>query len=110
MLGGVHRALNGKEWYSAGALHWEESVAISARQLVANIEGVRAAAVEESRMARKQGDAHKHCTPWTPFTLDHILQYCPVDHAVPIDTAAFQKQAEICGLSVLAAASKEPVV
>jgi hypothetical protein len=100
MLGGVHRALYGKQWYSHGASHWEQDVAISVRRLLTKMEGIRTTAIGESRM-RKKENAHKACTPWTPFGLEDILRICPVGCAVPIDTAAFQKQAEKTGLDVL---------
>lgn len=108
MLGGIHRALYGKHWYSRGAPHWEQDVTISVRRLLTKMEGIRTAAIGESRM-RKKENAHKACTPWTPFGLEDILRICPVDCAVPIDTAAFQKQAEICGLHIQTAAANRPV-
>lgn len=99
MLGGVHRALHGKHWYSGGAPHWEKDVAISVRALVTKMEGIRTTAIGESRM-KKKNNAHKACSPWAPFALVDILRVCPIHRAVPIDRAAFKEQAKKTGLDV----------
>ncbi|KAH6651278.1 hypothetical protein F5144DRAFT_525097 [Chaetomium tenue] len=99
MLGGVHRALYGRNWYSGGAPSWEKDVTISVHTLVTKVEGIRTAAIGESRMKRKD-HAHKRCTPWVSFTLLDVLRVCPVYRAVSIDTAAFQEQAKKTGLDV----------
>ena len=97
MLGGLHRALYDKPWYSPSNV-WGAHVVFSVRQLVAKMEGVRTDAIGESRMRRKQADAHRTCTPWYRFELADILRSRPLEIIVPLDEASFKKQAEKSGL------------
>ncbi|KAK3299849.1 uncharacterized protein B0H64DRAFT_428024 [Chaetomium fimeti] len=101
MLGGVYRALHGKHWYSGGAQNWEQSLTVSVRQLVAMIDEIRTAAVGDSRMRRKQGDAHMACTPWTPICLTDIIRMSACEIS-PSGKAYFERRAKKSGLDVLA--------
>ncbi|KAK4151621.1 hypothetical protein C8A00DRAFT_16997, partial [Chaetomidium leptoderma] len=98
MLGGLHRALHGRVWYSSGQHNWEKQVTLSARQLITKMEGLRTTAIGNSRMRRRQGDAHKTCTPWVKFELADILRGCPIGSIVPLGRATFAEQAEKSGL------------
>jgi hypothetical protein len=98
MLGGLYRALHDKPWYSAGDNAWGAHITFSVRQLVAKIEGVRTEAIGESRMRRKQADAHRTCTPWYRFELADILRTRSLEDLVALDEASFKRQAEKSGL------------
>lgn len=102
MLGGLHRALHGKSWYSSKGENWVDQVTFSVRQLVNKVDGVRSAAIGESKMRKKQGETHKTCSPWKPFELEDILKECPVRSIVPLDYSGFQQRAEKSGLQAFA--------
>ncbi|KAG7293580.1 hypothetical protein NEMBOFW57_003633 [Staphylotrichum longicolle] len=102
MLGGVHRALQGKSWYSSGSINWENQVTVSVRQLVNKLEAVRTEAIGESRMRKKQGSAHKTCTPWERFELTDILGACSLGTDVAPNPSTFEAQARKSGLMAYA--------
>jgi hypothetical protein len=108
MLGGVLRALRGKPWYSSGKSDWAELVTLSVRQLVAKVEGIRTGAIGESRMRRKQGNAHKDCTPWARFEIGDILGEHNFATYFHVNEDVFHQQAKKSGLST-SAASHQPV-
>jgi hypothetical protein len=99
MLGAVLRCLHGKPWYSSGKSGWEKLVTISVRQLVGKMEGIRAGAIGESRMRRKQGNDHKDCTPWPRFQLADILGEKDLRKHIDVSEDAFKQRAEKSGLA-----------
>lgn len=101
MLGGLTRAAIEKPWYSSGVRGWEAQVAISVLELVGEVGGARTAAIGESRMGRKQADAHIGCTPWERFELGEILRVCPVDDIVAMAEPIFRAQASKSGLELV---------
>jgi hypothetical protein len=105
MLGAVLRCLHGKSWYSSGKSDWADLVPFSVRQLVAKVDGIRSAAIGESRMRRKQGNTHKDCTPWARFDLVDILGEHNLAAHFHVDQRLFQQRAEKSGLSTSVASN-----
>ncbi|KAL2017484.1 hypothetical protein VTK56DRAFT_2080 [Thermocarpiscus australiensis] len=111
MLGALHRALAApahKCWYTPGLEDWADRVTLSVRHMVAKLNTVHRATIEESTMEFRQNGLHAQCVPWVAFTLTDISAAHKLGDLVPLKEEYFQKQAEKSGLKITVVAPPEP--
>ncbi|KAK4135882.1 hypothetical protein BT67DRAFT_440756 [Trichocladium antarcticum] len=101
MLGALHRTLVGhqnfRDWHTLSEEESEKQILISVCQMVAELETIRMATIDTSRM-RRHTIAHRDCTPWQQFAVKDILALHRVEDLVPIDEEHFKRQAEQSGI------------
>lgn len=105
MLGALRRTLAAhnfeESWFNAGSGGLGDLATASVRDVVTRLEVVRRGTIEESKMGGKQSGKHQACTPWDPFTLEHIFASCKVEDLIPLDEELFKKRAEESGIAAV---------
>lgn len=96
ILGALHRVIKRRKiqhWNATTVGKVGDRLMACVEKLVACLEQIRVAVINESTMSKRQGGAHNNCTPWRRLTVEDLLAKHKVEDLVPLEENASKQQA-----------------